>query len=73
VNEYYTLRVARNERKKEEAHMRLFWSVVFTGGLLLVGLDVWESRRETRSGKSTTEPIAMMEDGTPLPPPPPPR
>jgi hypothetical protein len=52
--------------------MRLFWSVVFTGGLLLVGLDVWESRRETRSGKSP-EPIAMMEDGTPLPPPPPPR
>jgi hypothetical protein len=52
--------------------MRLFWSVVLTGGLLLVGLDVYESRREARSGRSP-QAISLMEDGTPLPPPPPPQ
>ena len=51
--------------------MRVFWSVVLTGGLLLVGLDVFQS--QTRGGVTS----ASTEDGTGLPPnnppPPPPR
>ena len=61
----------QGRKKEEEAHMRLFWSVVLAAGLLLVGMDVYESRREARDGK-TPQAVTMMEDGTPLPPPPPP-
>ena len=54
--------------------MRVFWSVVLAGGLLLVGLDVFESRQ----GKGAGTQSASMEDGTGFPPtnpppPPPPR
>lgn len=49
--------------------MRFFWSVVLTGGLLLIGIDGYESR-EIDSG--TTSAVALAEDGTPFPPPPPP-
>ncbi len=53
--------------------MRFFWSVVLAGGLLLVGLDVYQSRRDgTRSGSGARTPYASMEDGTGLPPPNPP-
>lgn len=53
--------------------MRLFWGLVLAGGLLLVGLDVYESRRDvTRSGADGRTPYALAEDGSPLPPPPPP-
>jgi hypothetical protein len=57
--------------------MRVFWSVVLAAGLALVGLDVYESRQDSRlgdrAGGNTT-----MEDGTGFPspngpPPPPPR
>ena len=50
--------------------MRYFWSVVLAGGLLLVGLDAYQSRRD---GDSRIRPgVAMAEDGSPFPPPPPP-
>jgi len=52
--------------------MRFFWSVVLAGGLLLVGLDAYESRREARSDSRIRPGIALAEDGTPFPPPPPP-
>lgn len=52
--------------------MRVFWSVVLTGGLLLVALDGYESRREARSDSRIRPGVAMAEDGTPFPPPPPP-
>ena len=50
--------------------MRLFWSVVLTGGLLLVGVDVYQS--QTSGDVEMTG--ARCEDGTgyPEPPPPPP-
>ena len=54
--------------------MRVFWSVVLAGGLFLVGLDAYESRRGDRD--ADRQPTAMCEDGTPMPnspPPPPPR
>jgi hypothetical protein len=52
--------------------MRLFWSVVLTGGLVLIGVDVYESQKGTQSGGP--EMAARAEDGTgyPEPPPPPP-
>ena len=51
--------------------MRFFWSVVLTGGLLLIGIDGYESREEARMGSATSD-VALAEDGTPFPPPPPP-
>jgi hypothetical protein len=54
----------------KETRMRYFWSVVLAGGLLLVGLDAYQSRRD---GDSRIRPgVAMAEDGSPFPPPPPP-
>jgi len=53
--------------------MRLFWSVVLAGGLLLAGLDVYQSRQDaTRSGSGGRTTTASMEDGTGFPPPNPP-
>lgn len=53
--------------------MRFFWSLVLTGGLLLIGYDVFESPRERMRPEATSSPtILRAEDGTPLPPPPPP-
>lgn len=53
--------------------MRFFWSLVLTGGLLLIGYDVFESPREReRPGAISRPAILMGEDGTALPPPPPP-
>ena len=53
--------------------MRFFWSVLLTGGLLLVGWDVFELRRDRVRPEAKARPAIMMgEDGTPLPPPPPP-
>jgi hypothetical protein len=55
--------------------MRVFYCVVLTGGLLLVGLDVHQSRQQREalpgSGGMT---VALAEDGTGFPPnfPPPP-
>jgi hypothetical protein len=53
--------------------MRLFWSVVLTGGLLFIGLDVYESQTDPKSGDLEMSGRAA-EDGTgyPEPPPPPP-
>jgi hypothetical protein len=48
--------------------MRLFWSVVLTGGLLLVGFDAYEA---SQAAPSDSENV-LVEDGTPYPPPPPP-
>lgn len=50
--------------------MRYFWSVVLAGGLLLVGLDAYQSRRDSDSRIGPG--VAMAEDGSPFPPPPPP-
>jgi hypothetical protein len=53
--------------------MRLFWSVVLSGGLILVGIDVYESQTTSTSGDVEMSGRAA-EDGTgyPEPPPPPP-
>jgi len=55
--------------------MRVFWSVVLAGGLLLVGFDVYEGRRgEGRTGESRGERVTaghttvICEDGTSMPP-----
>lgn len=73
MNGCYTLRDSPEMAIKEEAPVRVFWSVMLTGGLLLVGLDVFESRRDrVRPGAKSRPAIMMGEDGTPLPPPPPP-
>jgi hypothetical protein len=56
--------------------MRVFWSVVLAGGLLLVGFDVYEGRRgEGRTGEarggarmSESQPTVICEDGTGMPP-----
>ena len=56
--------------------MRVFWSVVLAGGLFLVGLDAYESRRgEGRTGESrgvertmAGHTTVICEDGTPAPP-----
>jgi hypothetical protein len=51
--------------------MRLFWSVVLTGGLLFIGLDVYESQKTSASGD--VEMAARGgDDGTGMPDPPPP-
>ena len=54
--------------------MRLFWSVVLTGGLLFVGLDVYESQTDKQQSGDVEMSGARAEDGTgyPDPPPPPP-
>ena len=57
--------------------MRKFWSVVLTSGLLLVGLDVFQSRQRREAsprGAGGGMTATSMEDGTGLPPsnPPPP-
>ena len=52
--------------------MRLFWSVMLTGGLFLVGLDIY-SRRAEGGFTPRHPPVASMEDGTPIPPSNPPR
>jgi hypothetical protein len=55
--------------------MRLFWSVVLTGGLLFIGLNVYESQTDPNSGDVEMT-GARCEDGTGYPsdpPPPPPR
>lgn len=53
--------------------MRVFWGVMLAGGLLLIGLDVYDSRRSGRE-PGPRQPVATMEDGTGVPPPnPPPR
>ena len=56
--------------------MRVFCSAVLTGGLLLVGLDVFQARqgREASATGVTGMTATSMEDGTGLPPsnPPPP-
>lgn len=55
--------------------MRVFWSVVLTGGLLLVGLDVFQARqRREATGDRRGLTATSIEDGTGLPPnnPPPP-
>lgn len=52
--------------------MRLFWSVVLTGGLLLVGLDVYESQTGTPSGDVAMASRADDGSGMPSDPPPPP-
>ena len=56
--------------------MRVFWSVVLTGGMFLVGLDVYQSRQGDRTGDRRS-PTMTLEDGTGFPPgnppPPPPR
>jgi len=54
--------------------MRLFWSVVLTGGLLFIGLDVYESQTDTPS--TDMEMAARADDGSGMPtdpPPPPPK
>jgi len=55
--------------------MRRFFSLVLAGGLLLVGVDTYQSRRDaTRSESGSEKTPSLMEDGTPWPtPPPPPR
>ena len=55
--------------------MRLFWSVVLTGGLLLVGVDVYESQTDTASGDVEMSPVAVRTTAAECrpPPPPPPR
>lgn len=53
--------------------MRLLCSALLAGGLVLVGVDVYESHRDARAPEAEARPaVALMEDGTPLPPPPPP-
>jgi hypothetical protein len=55
--------------------MRLFWSVVLTGGLLFIGLDVYESQKSSTSGDVEMA-GARADDGSGMPsdpPPPPPR
>ena len=53
--------------------MRLFWSVVLTGGLVLIGVDVYESQTGTASGDVETA-RSRADDGSGMPsePPPPP-
>ena len=53
--------------------MRVFWSVMLTGGLFLVGLDVYSRRAERATDAKHPAAIATMEDGSPIPPPNPPR
>jgi hypothetical protein len=55
--------------------MRLFWSVVLTGGLLFIGLDAYESQTDPKSADVEMA-GGRAEDGTGFPsdpPPPPPR
>jgi len=55
--------------------MRLFWSVVLTGGLLFIGVDVYQSQTDPTSGDVQMS-GARAEDGTGYPsdpPPPPPK
>ena len=53
--------------------MRLFWSVVLTGGLVLIGVDVYESQQGTASGDMEMAAHSRADDGgMPDPPPPPP-
>jgi hypothetical protein len=51
--------------------MRLFWSLVLTGGLLLVGLDVYQAQQSSLGSEQAAP--TRMEDGTGFPPPDPPR
>ena len=54
--------------------MRIFWSVVLAGGLLLVGVDAYQSRRDAKGSEpKSLPPISQMEDGTPWPTPRPPQ
>ena len=62
----------------KEADMRRFLSVVLAGGLLLVGVDIFERREASLTGASGGTSVASIDDGTGLPPnfpppPPPPR
>ena len=44
IRNIYTLTAAtKRQATGGEAHMRVFWSVVMAGGLLLVGMDVYQS------------------------------
>jgi len=53
--------------------VRLFWSFVLAGGLLLVGYDTYEARREARlTLPQPGSAVMLCEDGSPIPPPPPP-
>jgi hypothetical protein len=52
--------------------MRLFWSVVLTGGLLLVGVDVYESQTGTSGDVEMARSRADDGSGMPSEPPPPP-
>jgi hypothetical protein len=50
----------------------MFWSVVLTGGLLLVGLDVYQGRERRAASPTGSEggvTATSMEDGTGFPPP----
>jgi len=53
--------------------MRRFFSLVLAGGLLLVGVDAYQSRRDATVSESGTQKApSLMEDGSPWPTPPPP-
>jgi hypothetical protein len=58
--------------QEERTMRRLLCSALLAGGLMLVGLDVYESRQVHAAGVPTQPAAGMREDGTPLPPPPPP-
>jgi hypothetical protein len=52
--------------------MRLFWSVVLAGGLILVGVDVYESQKTSAGDVEMSGRAAEDGTGYPEPPPPPP-
>lgn len=50
--------------------MRIFWTGLLVGGLLLTLLDVYEARKEAAAASSPSAgSLAASEDGTPWPPP----
>jgi hypothetical protein len=51
--------------------MRVFWSVILAGGLLLAGFDVFDSRQADRQAArqaAQQQGPAVAEDGTGFPP-----
>ena len=52
--------------------MRVVWGLILAGGLVLIGLQVAETRQDTAPGGGALT-VAPMEDGTGFPPPDPPK
>jgi hypothetical protein len=48
--------------------MRYFWAVVLAGGLLLIGLDVYEARTSATAQRAPDDGSGMPDPNCPQPP-----